>query len=107
MACFVDINVSQGTARCGRIFNMHLTATLPGNLPVKKTVNRLRFDRIMVTSLWPRFLAHPVYTGASTSLTDGSRMLPGKKFGGGIFSGGELRISPFWYQRLTICLNAV
>jgi len=30
MACFADINVSQGSvatsARCGKIFNMHLTA---------------------------------------------------------------------------------
>ena len=34
---------------------------LQRNLPVKKiSVNRLRFDRIMVMSLWPRFLAHPV-----------------------------------------------
>ena len=40
---------------------MHLIANLPRNLPVKKIVNRLRFDRIMVTSLWPRFWAHPVY----------------------------------------------
>jgi len=24
------------------------------------SLNRLRFDRIMVMSLWPRFLAHPV-----------------------------------------------
>jgi len=59
MACFADINVSQGGvaayARCGGIFNMHLTANLPRNLPVKKLVNRLRFDRIMVMSLWPRF----------------------------------------------------
>jgi len=42
------------------IFNMHLTANFPRNLPVKKIANRLRFDRIMVMSLWPRFLAHPV-----------------------------------------------
>ena len=27
-----------------------------------KNVNRLRFDRIMVMGLWPRFLAHPVYS---------------------------------------------
>ena len=26
----------------------------------KKIENRLRFDRIVVMSLWPRFLAHPV-----------------------------------------------
>jgi len=61
MACFADINVSQGSvatyARCGGIFDIHLTA----NLPVQKFVNRLRVDRIMVMSLWSRFLAHPVY----------------------------------------------
>jgi len=39
---------------------MHLAANLPRNLPVKKIVNRLRFDIIMVISLWPRFLAHRV-----------------------------------------------
>jgi len=37
MACFADINVSQGSvatyARCGGTFNMHLTANLPGNFP--------------------------------------------------------------------------
>jgi len=40
MACFADINVSQGSvatyARCGENFNIDLTANLPGNLPVKK-----------------------------------------------------------------------
>jgi len=40
MACFADINVSQGSvatyARCGGIFNIRLTAYLPRNLPVKK-----------------------------------------------------------------------
>ena len=40
MACFADINVSQGSvvtyARCGGIFNMHLTANLLRNVPVKK-----------------------------------------------------------------------
>ena len=40
MACFADINVLQGSvttyAKCGGIFNIHLTANLPGNLPVKK-----------------------------------------------------------------------
>jgi len=40
MACFADINVSQGSvatyAMCGGIFKMRLTANLPGNLPVKK-----------------------------------------------------------------------
>jgi len=59
IACFADINVSQGSlatyARCGGIFNIRFTANLPWNLSVKKIVNRLRFDRIMVMSLWPRF----------------------------------------------------
>jgi len=71
MDCFADINVSQGSvatcARCGGMFNIHLTANLLTNLAVKKFVNRLRFDRIMVMSLWPRFLAHPVRPS-----TDGS-----------------------------------
>ena len=39
MACFADINVSQGTvathARSSGIFDIHLTAKLPRNLPVK------------------------------------------------------------------------
>jgi len=38
MACVADINVSQGSvathATCGGIFNIHLTANLPKNLPV-------------------------------------------------------------------------
>jgi len=56
MACFVDINVSQGSvatyARRGGMFNIRLTANLLRNLPVeKKSVNRLRFDRIAVMTL--------------------------------------------------------
>jgi len=58
MACFTDIHVSQGSvatyARCSGIFSIHLTANLLRNLPVKNFLNRLRFDRIMVMSLWPR-----------------------------------------------------
>ena len=42
-------------ARCGGMFNIHLTTNIPRNLPVKKCVNRLGFDRFMVMSLWPRF----------------------------------------------------
>ena len=42
------------------IFNIHLTANLPRNLPVKKNFrNRLRFDGIVAMNLWSRFLAHP------------------------------------------------
>ena len=40
MACFADINVSQGSVatyeRCGVIFNIRLTTNLPRNLPVKE-----------------------------------------------------------------------
>ena len=65
MACFADINVSQGSvatyARCSKIFNIHLTADL----------RRLRFDRIMVMSLWPHFLAHPVCPTAHSGSSNG------------------------------------
>jgi len=43
-------------------FDIHLTANLPRNLPVKNFLNRLRIDKIMVMSLWPRFLVHPVFS---------------------------------------------
>jgi len=40
VACFADINVSQGSVatyvRCDGIFDIHLTANLSRNLPVKK-----------------------------------------------------------------------
>jgi len=43
------------------MFNIHLTANLLRNIPVKKIVNRLRLDRVMAISRWPRFfVAHPV-----------------------------------------------
>ena len=61
---FSDVNVSQCNmatyARSGWIFNNQLTTNLPRNLPVKKLENQSCFDRIMVTSLCPLFLAHPV-----------------------------------------------
>ena len=44
VACFADINVSQGSvathARCGGIFNVYLTANLPRNLAVKIFLDR-------------------------------------------------------------------
>jgi len=59
MACYVDINVSQGSvaayASCDGIFDIRLTANLPGNHSVKKILNGLRTGRITVMSLWPRF----------------------------------------------------
>ena len=63
---FAEINVSQGSvathARCGGLFDIHLITNLPGNLPVKKNFNGLRFDRIMVMSLWSRFFGPPCIT---------------------------------------------
>ena len=63
MACIADTNVSQGCvamhARCSGIFNIHLTQNLPTNFQWQKFFNRLRFDRIMVMSLWPRFFGSP------------------------------------------------
>jgi len=58
MACFVDINVSQGSAatyaRCGGIFNNSLTTNLPRNLPVKKNL-KVGSD---LTESWPRVCGH-------------------------------------------------
>ena len=51
LARFADINVSQGIlaayARCGGIFNTHLTANLPRNLPVNFLIGS------DLTELWP------------------------------------------------------
>jgi len=81
MACFADINVSEGSiatyARCGGILNMHLTANIRRNFSVKKIINRLRFDRIMAISLWPS--SWPTLymgkdkTSRSSAIADGPR----------------------------------
>ena len=72
MACFADINISQGSvatyARCGGIFNMHLTANLPR---MKKIINRLKFYRIMVMSLWPLFCPPCIQTVKDVTLSSG------------------------------------
>ena len=69
MACFADINVSQGSvetyAGCGGIFDIQLTANFSRNLSVKKILYRCRIGRIMVMSLWPCFLAHPVHVNVT------------------------------------------
>ena len=74
MACFADINVSQGSvatyARCYGISDIRFTANLPRNLPVKKLLNRLRIDRIIAMTLCPGFLAHLVVVGNYTPLTN-------------------------------------
>jgi len=64
MARFADINVSQGSvatyASDDGIFNIHLTANLPINLPVKKNYKSVKiwqnYDRKSVA----RFFGHPV-----------------------------------------------
>ena len=65
MACFADLNASQGIltryAKCGGILNIHLIANLLRNLPVKIFLIDYVLTESMVVSLWPRFLAHPVY----------------------------------------------
>ena len=62
MACFADINVSQGSvatyARCGGIFNIRLTAYLPRNLPVKKNLKSVRIrqnygNKSVAPFFWP------------------------------------------------------
>jgi len=61
MACFADINVSQGSvatyAMYGGIFNT--LQIYQGIFQWKKFLNRLRFDIIMVMSLWPRIFGPP------------------------------------------------
>ena len=62
MACFADINVSQGSvatrARCGGIFNIDLTPYLPKNLPVKKCFKSVKISqnyghRCVSPLFWP------------------------------------------------------
>ena len=73
MACFADINVSQGSvatyARCYGISDIRFTANLPRNLPVKKLLNRLRIDRIIAMTV-PRFFGPPCSGGNYTPLTN-------------------------------------
>jgi len=46
MACFADINVSQGSvatyARCGGNFDIRSTANLPRHLPMKKNLKSVK-----------------------------------------------------------------
>jgi len=61
MACFADINVSQGSvatyARCGGIFNIFLAANLPRNLQVKKFLISVKNCQ----NYGHESVAHPVY----------------------------------------------
>jgi len=65
MACFADINVLQGSvvtyARRDGIFDIHFTANLPRNLPVKKFLKSFKnWQNNGHESVAP-FLVHPVY----------------------------------------------
>jgi len=73
MACFADINVSQGNeatyASCGGIFNMHLTVNLPKKLSSEKKILKSvknNIDIIMVMSLWPRLFWPTLYLCVTT-----------------------------------------
>ena len=73
MACFADMNVSQGGvatyARFAGIFNIHLNANLLRNLPVffKSVMIRQNYGH---ESVAPVFLADPVYIlGNAAGLT--------------------------------------
>ena len=74
MACFAGINVSHSSvatyARCGGIFNIHLTTNFPNNLPVEFFLNRLRLDGIIFMSLWSRFFGNTQLLGAQDNTTD-------------------------------------
>ena len=56
MACFADINVSQGSvatyARYGGIINISLIANVPRNLPMKKILKSVK--------IWQNYAHEPV-----------------------------------------------
>jgi len=64
ITCFADINVSQDSvatyARCGGMFNIHLTANLLGNLLVKKFYKSVKIWQNYGHESVAPFLAHPV-----------------------------------------------
>ena len=67
MACFADINVSQGSvatcARCGGMFNIHLTANLLRNVPVKKFCKSVKmWQNYGHESVAPFFVPPCIYT---------------------------------------------
>jgi len=63
MACFADINVSQGGvatyAMCGGIFNIHLPANLLRNLPVKKNCKLVKISQNYCHKSVARFFGPP------------------------------------------------
>jgi len=72
MACFADINVSQGSvatcATCGGMFNMHLTANLRRNLSVKKNCKSVKIwqnygHKSVAPFFGPPCMCRPIKTG--------------------------------------------
>ena len=65
MAHFADINISQGSvatyAKCSGIFNMHLTADLPRNLPVKKFSKSVKISQNYGHESVAQFFASTLY----------------------------------------------
>ena len=76
MACLADINVSQGSvathARCDRIFNDHLTANLPRNLPMKTIFKSVKIWQNYGHESMAPFFAHPVVSDQGTNVTQQS-----------------------------------
>ena len=66
-----DSRLSQGSvatyARYGGIFLYPFNCKFTKESSSDFFKNRLRIDRITVMSLWPRFLAHPVYLSENSS----------------------------------------
>ena len=75
MACFAGINVSQGSvatyARCGGLFNIHLTTNFPNNLPVRNFSKPVKIGRNYIhesVGVWSRFFGPPCRYCINTQL---------------------------------------
>jgi len=77
MACFSNINVQRGSVatyeRCDGIFNFHLTANFPRNLPVKKFKSVKIWQNYGYESVAPTFLTHPVECYISEQIISGRK----------------------------------
>jgi len=69
MACFADINVSQGSvatyARCGEMFNIQLTANLLRKLLVKKLSKSVKIRQNYGHESVAQFFGSPCITAAA------------------------------------------
>jgi len=70
MACFADINVSQGSvatyARCGEMFNIQLTANLLRKLLVKKLSKSVKIRQNYGHESVAQFFWLTLYNGGGT-----------------------------------------